>query len=178
MSAATPAVHLVFGPVGAGKSTYARALASREAGVRFAIDDWMHELFAPDMVSLLDFGWIMARVRRCEQRIRAIAVDVLRTGAPVVLDLGLMKAESRAELRAWAAGQGHAVHDHFVHAPAPVRAQRVRQRNATRGETFSFEVTPMMFAFMEGVFEPPASAELVGATVIDTAPVNRKEKNA
>ena len=166
MSAAVPCVHLVFGPVGAGKSTHARALAVREAAVRLAIDDWMHELFAPDLVDLRDFGWIMARVRRCEQRIRATALDVLRTGTPVVLDLGLMTAASRAAWRAWAADNGHALHDHFVDAPACLRAQRVRARNATRGETFSFEVTPQMFEFMEQVYEPPALAELQDATII------------
>ena len=169
MSGAAPSLHLVFGPVGAGKSTYARALATREAGVRFSIDDWMHELFAPDMVTLLDFGWIMARVRRCEQRIRATALDVLRSGTPVVLDLGSMLAADRASLRDWAAAQGHRMHDHFVHAPADVREERVRTRNATRGETFSFEVTPMMFAFMEQRFEPPVGAELQAAAVVDTS---------
>lgn len=164
MSAAV--VHLVFGPAGAGKSTHARALAAREAAVRFAIDDWMHELFASDLVDMRDFGWIMARVRRCEQRIRATALDVLRTGTPVVLDLGLMTAASRAEFRTWAADSGYALHDHFVDAPAHVRAQRVRLRNATRGETFSFEVTPRMFEFIEKVYEPPAAAELRGATLV------------
>lgn len=171
MSAAQPCVHLVFGPVGAGKSTYARALAAREAGVRFSIDDWMHELFAPDIVSMLDFGWILARVHRCEQRIRATTLDILRTGTPVVLDLGLMQAVDREALRDWATAQGHRVRDHFVHAPADLRAERVRTRNATRGETFSFEVTPMMFAFMEQRFEPPLGAELEAVTRVDTGDV-------
>lgn len=172
MSATTPGIHLVFGPVGAGKSTYARSLATRAAGVRFAIDDWMHELFAPDIVDFSDFGWIMARVRRCQLRIRATALDVLRTGTPVVLELGLMKTDTRAEFREWAAGHGHAVHDHFVRAPTPVCAERVRTRNATRGETFSFEVTPPMFGFMEQMFEPPTGAELQGATVVDATPAS------
>jgi predicted kinase len=170
MTAATPSVHLVFGPVGAGKSTYARALAARDGGVRFAIDDWMHELFAPDLTPALDFAWIMARVRRCEQRIRATAREVLDTGTPVVLDLGFMKAADRVVFRAWAVEAGYAVRDHFVHAPAPLRAQRVRLRNEARGETFSFEVTPAMFELMEHLFEPPDAAELRHAVVLDTAP--------
>ena len=169
MSAASSRVHLVSGPVGAGKSTYARALAAREGGVRFAIDDWMHDLFASDLADLRDFGWIMARVRRCEQRIRGTALDVLRTGTPVVLDLGLMKAASRDALRAWAVEHGLALDTHFVHAPAALREQRVRTRNATRGETFSFEVTPGMFEFMEVLFEPPCADELEGATLVDTS---------
>ena len=178
MSAAAPRIHLVFGPVGAGKSTHARALAERASAVRFALDDWMHELFAPDIVDLRDFGWIMARVKRCEQRIRAMALDVLRTGTPVVLDLGLMKAASRTASRAWAAEHGYALADHFVHAPAAVRAQRVRTRNEARGATFSFEVTPMMFEFMEGLFEPPVGIELAAATVIDTTPTDRETQDA
>ena len=168
MSAARPSVHLVFGPVGAGKSTYARALAARERGVRFAIDDWMHELFAPDPAPTRDFAWIMARVRRCEARIRATAADVLGTGTPVVLDLGFMKAADRATFAAWASALGHAARAHYVHAPTPVRASRVRARNAARGDTFSFEVTPQMFEFMEHWFEPPGDAELAAATVVDT----------
>lgn len=172
MSAAAPLVHLVFGPVGAGKSTHARALAARERGVRFALDDWMHELFAPDPAPPQDFAWIMARVRRCEARIRATAADVLSTGTPVVLDLGFMKAADRAAFRAWAQALGHAVHAHYVHAPTPVRASRVRARNAARGETFSFEVTPQMFEFMEHWFEPPGDVERDASTVVDTTPVD------
>jgi predicted kinase len=168
MSAAAPCVHLVFGPVGAGKSTYARALATRERGVRFAMDDWMHELFAPDLSPMLDFAWVLARVRRCEQRIRATALEVLGAGTPVVLDLGLMKAVDRVAFRAWAAAAGHAVRDHFIHAPAPVRVERVRARNAARGETFSFEVTPAMFGLMEQLFEPPDATELADAVVLHT----------
>jgi len=163
------AVHLVFGPVGAGKSTYARALATRAGGVRFAIDDWMHDLFAPDPAPSMDFAWIMARVRRCEARIRATAADVLATGTPVVLDLGFMKAADRTTFRDWAQALGHAARTHYVHAPTPVRAERVRTRNAMRGETFSFEVTPQMFAFMEHWFEPPGDVERVAAIVVETA---------
>jgi predicted kinase len=41
-------LHLIIGSTGAGKSTYARTLATRHSGVRFAIDEWMLELFEPD----------------------------------------------------------------------------------------------------------------------------------
>jgi hypothetical protein len=35
----------------------------------------------------------------------------------------------------------------------------------------TIEVTPMMFEFMERVFEPPDAAELTGAFVLDTGAV-------
>ena len=50
-----------------------------------------------------------------------------------------------------------------------MRASRVRARNAARGQTFSFEVTPMMFEFMERWFEPPDATERDASIVIDTS---------
>ena len=45
---AMPTVHLIEGPVGAGKSTYASALARRTNGVHIALDEWFAALFSPD----------------------------------------------------------------------------------------------------------------------------------
>lgn len=49
-----------------------------------------------------------------------------------------------------------------------MRRHRVLDRNSDKGETFSFEVTPIMFDFMEKEFEAPREAELVNATVFST----------
>ncbi len=43
-----PRVHLVEGPVGAGKSTFAASLAARTGGVHIALDAWFARLFSPD----------------------------------------------------------------------------------------------------------------------------------
>ena len=162
-------IHLVFGPQGAGKSTYARALAGRERAVRLAIDDWMSDLFTPDVTGLPDPGWMFERVARCERRLRATAADVLAAGTAVVLDIGGMRRSERDELARWARGTGCPARRHWLDAPHALREARVAARNAGRGPTFSFEVTPAMFAYMEHRFEPPAPEELAGAVVVDTA---------
>ena len=154
-------VHLVFGPQGAGKTTHARALAARIGGVRFSIDEWMAQLFAPDLPATMDLAWIMARVQRCEQRIWATAMDIAAAGTAVVLDLGLMQAQKRRDFLALANAAGHEVRWHFVDAPLAVRRERVLARNLERGDTFAFEVTPAMFDFMEARFEPPQPEERV-----------------
>ena len=41
-------MHLLCGPTGAGKTTYARELAEAESAVRFSIDEWMSALFWMD----------------------------------------------------------------------------------------------------------------------------------
>ena len=153
-------VHLVFGPQGAGKTTQARALAARFGGVRFSIDEWMADLFLPDLPPTMDLAWIMARVERCERRIWSTAMDIAAAGRDVVLDLGLMQAQKRRDLRERAGLAGHAAQLHFVDAPLALRRERVLARNADRGETFAFVVTPAMFDVMEARFEPPLGDEL------------------
>ena len=157
MSHAT--VHIVFGPQGAGKTTYSRSLADDLDGVRFSIDEWMGELFGPDVPEPPDIGWIMDRVRRCERRIWSTAEQVVGRGSSVILDLGFMKIGDRARFVSLAEDDALSAQLHFVSAPHDVRRSRVIARNTGRGETFSFEVTPAMFDFMEKQFEPPTEAE-------------------
>ncbi|HEY8068088.1 MAG TPA: AAA family ATPase, partial [Burkholderiales bacterium] len=73
-------VHIVFGSQGAGKTTYARRLASEVKGTRFSIDDWMGELFGPDLPKPMSLPWIMERVRRCESRIWSTAAEIVEQG--------------------------------------------------------------------------------------------------
>lgn len=161
-------VHLVFGPQGAGKSTYARQLAHDIQGVHFSIDDWMQQLYGPDLPQPLDLSWIMQRVRRCEQRIWATAREVARCGGQVVLDLGFMKVASRSEFVGLAQACALPVQLHFIDAPQELRKQRVLARNTEQGATFSFEVTPAMFDIMEREFQRPTDDELATATVVHT----------
>lgn len=161
-------IHLVFGPQGAGKSTYSLELAQRIGGIRFSIDDWMGELYGPDLPKPLNVAWIMERVARCERRIWTTASAVARGGGSVVLDLGFMKVRNRSEFVALAAANQHPVQLHVVTAPRDVRRSRVINRNAGKGRTFSFEVTPSMFDYMEKEFEPPTEPELATAIVFDS----------
>jgi predicted kinase len=158
-------VHVVFGPQGAGKSTYSRRLADEIQAVRFSIDEWMNQLYGPDVPKPLNFAWVMERVRRCEKRIWATASEFARNGGDVVLDLGFMKIESRSEFVTLAQACALPVRLHFIDAPHDVRRRRVLARNSEKGETFSFEVTPAMFDFMEKEFQRPTDVELSTATV-------------
>jgi predicted kinase len=161
------ALHLVFGPQGAGKSTYSRSLAKQLNGTVFSIDEWMARLYGPDLPKPLNFIWIMERVKRCEIQIWITAREVAKNGGNVVLDLGFMKVRTRAEFSALAKQAGIPINSHFVTAPHAVRRNRVLSRNTEKGETFSFEVTPAMFDFMEKEFEAPGEAELARSTVFN-----------
>lgn len=152
-------VHIVFGQQGAGKTTYSRQLADKEQGTRFSIDNWVGELYGPDLPKPMSFPWIMERVQRCERRIWAVASDVAQRGGNVILDLGFMKVDDRSRFVALAQAKSLPVRTHFVTAPLEVRRDRVLSRNLNKGDTFSFEVTPGMFDFMETQFEAPTESE-------------------
>jgi predicted kinase len=161
-------IHFVFGPQGAGKSTYSKQLASSVGATIFSIDEWMNELYGSDMPKPLNFAWVMERVKRCESRIWQTAKDVANSGGNAVLDLGFMKAQNRLEASELAKDAGLSTQWHYITAPLELRRNRVMARNKSKGETFSFEVTPQMFDFMESQFEAPTTTELSLATVFDS----------
>lgn len=153
-------IHMIFGPQGAGKSTHALALAKATGGVRFSIDEWMGALYGSDAPQPLNIDWVMERVQRCERRIWATAAEIARNGGVAILDLGFTKIASRNATRALARAEGLEIDSHYVTAPHDLRRRRVLARNQEKGATFAFEVTPMMFDFMENEFEPATQAEL------------------
>ena len=158
-------LNLVFGPIGAGKTTYAHALARREGAVAFVLDEWGARLFGPDVNGPLDFGWMLERLGRCDALIWSTATAVLAAGTSVVLDLGLMPREHRERIRKLAQEAGLSMQWHFVDAPQAVRRARVAGRTETKGETFAREVPPEMFDMIEAIYEAPAPAELEGAVL-------------
>ena len=87
-------VHLIEGPVGAGKSTYAAALATRVGGIHIAMDDWFAKLFSPDRPSADVMTWYAVRKERLAQHIWAHAQVLLKSGATPILELGLVQQAS------------------------------------------------------------------------------------
>lgn len=158
--------HLVYGPTAAGKSTHARRLATQTNGVRFAIDEWMHALFGADVPEQIDMPWVMPRVARCQRQIWSVARQILDTGTDVVLELGLLRKTDRDAVKAQIEQAGHVALFHFVDADVSLRRQRVLQRNTEKGETHSFNVTPVMFEAIEAYFEYPTESELPGLQLV------------
>ncbi len=163
-----PKVHIVFGQQGAGKTSYALELAEKKHATRFSIDEWMNELFGPDLPQPLDFQWIMERVKRCENRIWQTALAITQKDGKVILDLGFMKREDRSNFELLAKQAKLYSQLHYVTAPLDLRKQRVSLRNRSQNANFSFEVTPEMFDFMETQFEAPKTQELSKAIIVNT----------
>ena len=158
---------LVCGPTGAGKTTYSLNLASEIGAVRFSIDPWMQTLFAKDMTSL-DFDWMMERVNRCHDQIWQVCEQILGLNGNVILDLGFSTRAQRETFFEKARELGLDAELHFLDAPRELRKKRIAQRNQEKDPSvYAFEVTDMMFNFMEPRFDVPSEKELEhGRTVV------------
>jgi predicted kinase len=165
VSEALPEVHLVLGPVGAGKSTFARALSRERRAVRLTLDEWMTTLFRPDRPDHGVAPWYVERSARCIEQIWTVAEAVLGSGTTVVLELGLLTRRERESFYERVTTSGVPLTVHVVDAARAVRRERVAERNRVRGPTFSMPVPPEIFELASDRWEEPDASECEGRTV-------------
>jgi uncharacterized glyoxalase superfamily protein PhnB/predicted kinase len=158
-------IHLVLGPVGAGKSTYGLALSREHGAVRLTLDDWMTRLFRPDRPEHGVIEWYVERAKRSREQIWATALDVVQNAGDVVLELGLLKAAERRTAYRRADDANVAMSLHFLDAARDIRRERVEERNRSRGATFSMVVPPEIFEMASDLWEPLEPAECEGRDV-------------
>lgn len=152
-------IHLVEGPVGAGKSTYAARLGLDLAAPRLDLDEWMVTLFRPDRPDVDFMQWYLARKDRCLAQIWNVAVEIIESGSDCVLELGLVGRRDRAAFydRADAADCKLAVY--VLDTPEEIRRQRVRERNRQQSGTFKMAVSDEIFEIANRAWEAPDQAE-------------------
>ncbi len=121
-------LHLIGGKPGAGKSTLARELGRSLPAIVFCEDQWL-ETLGFQLRSLEDYR---QAAHRCGQVIGALAVDLLRLGVSVVLDVPANTAASRAWARALfeAAGADHVLH--WLEGSDAACLDNVHRRNAEK----------------------------------------------
>ncbi|PCI34341.1 MAG: hypothetical protein COB54_00685 [Alphaproteobacteria bacterium] len=153
-------VHLICGPVGAGKTTFAKQLCQETGALHFSIDQWMTSLFTPDLSGAIEYDWAMERIGRMESLIWSHVSQLMALGVDAVLDLGLLQRDHRQKFYDLAGAEGFNICLHLVDADREVRWGRVQGRNAAKGETYTMDVDRGMFDFCEDLFERPTGDEL------------------
>lgn len=169
-------IHLVCGPIGAGKTTYAQKISTSLGAVCFSEDEWLNALFVPDapdglLTQPMDVvgAWASEKYVRCRERIWHVSQLLLEKGLPIIIDGAAANREQREVVRKRASDSAVGFQLHYVTCDAKTREIRVFNRNEVKGETYSLEVTLDMFHHMESAFEPPVDEELEGAVVIDNS---------
>ena len=164
-------VHLLLGPVGAGKSTLARTLGRQHRALSLTLDEWMTVLFRDDRPASDLMPWYAERAQRCVEQIWRVTRAALAVDIDVILELGLVARRARADFYARLDAAGIDAVLHVLDAPREVRRQRVAQRNRQRGPTYAMTVPPAIFELASDLWEPILPEECAGRDVhfIDTA---------
>ncbi len=155
-------VHLLLGPVGAGKSTLAQALVREHGAVWLELDAWMARLFRadrPDDDAALA-TWYSERAARCEAQIWATAEGIVAVGTPVVLELGLLERRLRERVVRRVERAGWSMTVHIVRTPRDLRWERVVGRNRDGGGTAGRIVSEAIFAIASDRWEPVEGQEV------------------
>ena len=166
---ATSQIHLVEGPVGAGKSTYAGRLALEIGAAHMDLDDWMVRLFRPDRPEVNFIQWYQERKERCLEQIWAVSLDLIEKNQSVVLELGLVQRVDREAFYARVDGADIDMAVYLLDAPEDVRWERVERRNREQGATFKMEVSPEIFQVANGAWQPPDEAEIQDRDIVEVS---------
>lgn len=152
-------LHLLIGPVGAGKSTWAARRALGQAAVHLDVDTAMVRLFGADPRPAEGLmAWYLERRERCRAFLWSLARDALQAGIDVYLELGLVARAERLEHYARARAEDLSLVVVLFEAPRDVRRERVRLRNASPAEHVQ-RVPPALFEVASDAWEPPESDE-------------------
>ena len=154
-------IHLIEGPVGAGKSTFSAQLSSQHGAPYFNLDDWMATLFSTERSSSSQnsMDQYLARKARCLEQICKVAHDVAQHNANIVLELGLIQKTDRLHFYAWVEEAGFELTVYVLEASLPTRKARVKERNLIQGDTFSMVVPDEIFDRANNFWETPDEDE-------------------
>ena len=121
-----PAAHLIYGYLGAGKTTFARQLERNIPAIRFSHDEWMVRLYGddPPIEQFAVFYW------RIHEQVEEIWFRCLELGLDVVLDFGFWTRQERDATRAKIIALGAEARLYRLTCSEDEAWQRIERRNA------------------------------------------------
>ena len=93
-------IHIIEGPVGAGKTTYAIELGRKVGSPPLVLDKWMANLFLADRPETEIWPWYVKCKDRCIHQIMELARSLVDNENDAIIELGLIKMEDRLKLYA------------------------------------------------------------------------------
>lgn len=157
-----PTLHIIEGPVGAGKTTYANKLGRELGTPPLVLDTWMINLFQADRPETGLWPWYAERKARCFFQIMELARNVLDHENDVIVELGLIKIEDRLKLYVDLENEGCVFLVHVLETSREERKRRVSKRNTDQGETFAMYVSEEVFEIASNMWEPISETERHG----------------
>lgn len=147
-------LHILCGKIAAGKSTLARELSEGPATVLLSEDDWLADLFGPEMASIKDYVRFSARLRTV---IEPHICSLLAAGVSVVLDFPANTPEMRGWMKRIIETTDCPHTLHYLNVSDETCRIRLKERNASGSHPFS--VSDEQFDAITRHFVPPGTEE-------------------
>ena len=160
-------LHVLIGPVGAGKTTYAQRQCAQSSALLLDLDRWMVRLYGDDQRPAEQvLQWYLERRERCRALIWDLALSLITNGTDVYLELGLLGAGERGSFYELARAHGLSMRVCVVDAPRDVRRTRVQQRNQ-KADPYTQIVPAAFFEQASDAWQPPDEAERAAWNIVD-----------
>lgn len=154
-------VHLVYGYLGSGKTTFSQELAESTGALRLSVDEWYLRLFTTEPTYEQD--------HQHGTRVLALLNDLwpalVARGVDVVLDFGFWRRSLRDEVRQRAASLGASTRLYHLDCPDEEALRRCLARNGSPG---SFLISEDGFQALKREFEALGPDEACERIVRDT----------
>ena len=148
-----PKVIMTCGTICCGKSTYARKIRAEGNAVILSIDEITLALFPDGSGDMHD-----TYVLRAEQYLLELSLQILQTGADVILDWGLWTRAARDRIRGFYASRGGIRTElHYLRISPEAWNRRIKKRNAS-GEA-AYYVDEGLLQKAVSLFEEPSEDE-------------------
>ncbi|MEM9146768.1 MAG: AAA family ATPase [Pseudomonadota bacterium] len=152
-------VNMICGPRGAGKTTYATALAQKQNALSLTMEEWMGRMFWPDAVPGDEDSWEAVRIDRCLSQMRAVLLQTVPLGISAVVDADFMTRVERSEFGGWGEEQGWQVVLRWIDAERETRWLRILSRESQPGGSLRTVSRPQ-FERAEERWHPPEPDEM------------------
>jgi predicted kinase len=140
---------------------------TRQYATFLDLDAWMVRLYGEEPRPGENvLAWYLERRERVRALLWDTTLDILATGADVLLEFGLVTQAEREAFYAKARDEDLTMTVYLVDAPRDVRRERVAQRNSSDGK--HIQVVPIeFFERASDAWEPPPEAERCAVSMID-----------
>lgn len=160
-----PKIHMIFGPVGCGKTTFSKKLEQEIKAVRFSPDEWMVELFGFNPPA----EHFPSYCEKIKNVLWSMVERTIKTDTDVILDFGFWKRSERDDVRQRAKEWGADVKLYSLKCPPNVRQQRVLARTSSQAKGALY-IDANIFDILEARVEPIDPSE--GKCVLIETPIN------
>jgi predicted kinase len=147
-----PTAHLICGPLGSGKTTFARRLEAEISALRFTHDEWMVALYGQDP----PLGQFPDYFQRVTLLINSIWPRCLELRLDVILDLNFWRRSQRDEVRQTVAAHGGTSILYWLGCRKDIARNRVHVRNGSSPDLF---IAPETFESLWPQIQPPGPDE-------------------